>query len=59
LGTCWVCNFDAKLCHELFGFGVEEEPAVLIPLGYPAEDFVAKEKTRKTIEEITKVFWRP
>ncbi len=53
LGSCWVCNFDAKLCHELFGFGQEEEPAVLIPLGYAADDFVAREKTRKTIEEIT------
>ena len=56
LGTCWVCNFDAKMCHEAFGFRADEEPAVLIPLGYPADDFVAKEKTRKTIEEITKVF---
>ena len=52
LGTCWVCNFDAKLCHELFGFGADEEPAVLIPLGYPADDFVAKEKTRKSMNEI-------
>ena len=58
LGTCWVCNFDAKLCHKLFGFGAEEEPAVLIPLGYPADDFVAKEKSRKTIEEITEVLRR-
>ena len=58
LGTCWVCNFDAKMCHEAFGFRAEEEPAVLIPLGYPADDFVAKEKSRKTIEEITEVFRR-
>ena len=53
LGTCWVCNFDAKMCHEIIGFGPEEEPAVLIPLGYPADDFVAREKTRKALAEIT------
>lgn len=52
LGTCWVCNFDADLCHELFGFGINEEPAVFIPLGYPADDFVCSEKKRKAIDEI-------
>jgi len=52
LGTCWVCNFDAKLCHELFGMGFNEEPAVLIPLGYPSDNFVCAEKKRKAIDEI-------
>jgi len=52
LGTCWVCNFDAKLCHELFKLGPDEEPAVLIPLGYPADDYIMKEKIRKSLDEI-------
>ena len=52
LGTCWVCNFDARLCHELFGFRDEEEPAVLIPLGYAADGFEAKEKVRKDLGDI-------
>ncbi len=52
IGTCWVCNFDARLCKELFAMGTEEEPAVLIPLGYPAEDFVPNEKNRKSLDEI-------
>lgn len=52
LATCWVCNFDAKLCKELFELDENEEPAVIIPLGYP--DDQPKPKTRKTIDEITK-----
>ena len=45
LATCWVCNFDATLCRNLFSIDGEEEPAVLIPLGYAADE--AKEKIRK------------
>lgn len=50
LGTCWVCNFDAALCSELFELPDNVEPAVLIPLGYPADE--AKPKNRKAIDEI-------
>ena len=50
LATCWVCNFDADLCRQLFSLAANEEPAVLIPLGYAAD--APKEKTRKTTEEI-------
>lgn len=50
LGTCWVCNFDAPLCHDLFGLGENEEAAVLIPIGHPADE--PKEKVRKQMEEI-------
>lgn len=52
LGTCWVCNFDAELCRELFELPQDEEPAVLIPIGYPADEL--REKKRKTTEEITR-----
>ena len=52
LGTCWVCNFDAKLCHELFSLPENEEAAVLIPLGHLSPDVEQKEKNRKAIEEI-------
>ena len=51
LGTCWVCNFDAALCANLFHLHADEEPAVLIPIGYPADQ--KKEKLRKDIAEIT------
>ena len=52
MATCWVCNFNAALCKELFAMPENEEPAVIIPLGYAADD--CKPKKRKTIDEITK-----
>lgn len=45
LGSCWVCNFDAERCKQLFGLEANEEAAVLIPLGYAADE--PKEKKRK------------
>jgi nitroreductase len=50
LATCWVCNFDAVLCKELFALPENEEAAVLIPIGYPVDE--PKEKKRKAIGEI-------
>lgn len=50
LATCWVCNFDASLCKTMLNLPATEEPAVIIPLGYAADDL--NEKKRKTIEEI-------
>ena len=52
LGTCWVCNFDAELCKSLFVLSENEEPAVLIPLGYPAD--APKDKNRKAMNEIVR-----
>lgn len=52
LGTCWVCNFDAQLCHDLFALPDNEEAAVVIPLGHPAPDVEHKPKNRKSISDI-------
>jgi nitroreductase len=51
LATCWVCNFKADICKELFTLPENEEPAVIIPLGYAADEM--KPKTRKSIDQIT------
>lgn len=51
LGTCWVCAFDAKRCHELLGLPDYLEASVLIPLGYPKGERITEAK-RKSIEEI-------
>ncbi len=51
LGSCWVCNFDAKRCHELFHMPENEEPVVIIPIGY-ASLAEPKPKVRKTTEEV-------
>ena len=50
LGTCWVCNFDAQRCHELFKMPDSEEPVVIIPIGYPAVE--QSPRIRKPSEEI-------
>ncbi len=50
LGTCWVCNFDAKACKQLFDLPENEEPAVIIPIGYAACDI--NPKKRKPLDEI-------
>lgn len=50
LGSCWVCNFDAQHCHELFQMPDTEEPAVIIPIGYPATGLTPR--VRKAEEEI-------
>lgn len=50
LGSCWVCNFDTKLCHELFGLPDNEEAAVLIPIGHATT--MHPVKSRKSADEI-------
>ena len=51
LATCWVCNFDAERCRQLLGLPENEEPAVLIPLGYAADE--PKAKSRKAMGEMS------
>lgn len=53
LGTCWVCNFDAQLCHQLLNLPENEEAAVLIPIGKPAADAKPRPTTRKELTEIS------
>ena len=52
LATCWVCNFDAEMCKTLFNLLGSEEPAVLIPIGYAADEL--KPKSRKAVEGIVR-----
>lgn len=51
INTCWVCNFDVPLCTELLQLPAHEEPIVLIPMGYAAEE-TAVVKKRKDLEQI-------
>ena len=52
LGTCWVCNFDPEVTHQLFASDNFEAVAI-IPVGHTADDCVCTEKKRKTMAEIT------
>lgn len=50
LGNCWVCNFDVD---RLVSTGLIPEgftPAVLVPLGMPADE--PRPKTRKPMNEV-------
>ena len=47
-----VSYIDAEKCKQLFAISDNEEPAVLIPIGYAADE--PKEKKRKEMEEICK-----
>ena len=51
LGSCWVCNFDAQRCHQLFEMPDTEEPVAVIPIGYSSLAEIPP-KTRKQQEEI-------
>ncbi len=51
LGTCWVCNFDVRLCQKLFDLPGEWYPVAVIPIGYPATTDIP-EKKRKATDEI-------
>lgn len=52
LGTCWVCNFDPTVCRNVLSLPQNLEPAVLIPIGYPAATAEAAPKKRKEANEI-------
>lgn len=52
LGTCWVCNFDAKMAHDVLKLSEKEEAVVLLPIGYAAD--AEKPKVRKEADEIYK-----
>lgn len=53
LGTCWICNFDAKKCSEILDLPSEVEPIALLPVGYPGNipDDRSRHLARKNAEE--------
>lgn len=50
LGSCWVCNFDINQLKSLVTFPEGYEPAVLVPIGYAADETAPK--VRKEMSEI-------
>jgi len=55
LGTCWVCNFNPQTVKEGLQLIENEEPIVLLPVGYPENvNPDPRNKKRKSPEEITK-----
>ena len=54
LGSCWVCAFNAELCHELFALPDNLIPVAILALGYPAKK-EEKVTNRKSMKEIVKI----
>jgi nitroreductase len=56
LGTCWVCAFDAKKCHDVLELPENIEVIALIPLGYPDDTVDPNRHTskRKDLEQIVR-----
>lgn len=52
INTCWVCNFDVQACKDLLELPENEEPIVLIPMGYAPKDSVAPDKKRKEMQQL-------
>ena len=52
LGTCWVCNFDPEALRNCLNLTENQEPVVIIPIGYPAEGSIVPKKSRKELDEI-------
>ncbi len=57
LATCWVCNFDPKLCSKRLNLPPYIEPVVLLPVGYPSdsEEIFGITKKRKDLLQV--VHW--
>jgi nitroreductase len=55
LGTCWICNFDAKACAEILNLPPQIEPVAYLPLGYPdvSTDDNSRHLKRKSIDEVS------
>lgn len=51
LGSCWVCAFDAKKCHEVLGLPENLEAIAMMPIGYAAGNR-EPEKIRKSLNDI-------
>lgn len=54
LGTCWICNFQAKKLRDILCLPPNLEPIAIIPIGYPQNpaDIERHKTKRKSIDEI-------
>lgn len=52
LASCWICNFDIAMCREQLALSENEEPIVILSLGYAAPEAASKPRTtRKSLSE--------
>ena len=51
LGSCWICNFDARKCAQVLYLPEGVEPIAMVPIGYAATDERPLKK-RKSHDEL-------
>ncbi|MCQ2486709.1 MAG: nitroreductase family protein [Clostridia bacterium] len=51
VGSCWVCYFVPQKCKDLFNLPENEEPVMLLPMGYPSENAAPREETHSVYRE--------
>lgn len=51
LGSCWICNFDAKMVANILKAPSHIEPMVLLPIGFPVSSEIPNKK-RLPINEL-------
>jgi len=56
IGTCWICNFDAKKCIEVLKLPAHIEPVVILSVGYPLDEVNPDRHNsqRKPFDEVVK-----
>jgi nitroreductase len=53
IGSCWICNFDARLCSGILQLPDNIEPIVILAIGYPAtEQDLGRHTRRKELNEV-------
>ena len=54
LATCWICAFDPEKARTLLKLPDHLEPVVLLPVGYPLDEFDPERHSekRKPLSEI-------
>jgi nitroreductase len=54
LATCWICNFDPRAVREVLQLPQQQEPVVILSLGYPLDvaDPERHATKRKPLEEL-------
>lgn len=59
IGTCWLGWFNEKAVKRILGIPGNKRIDIIISMGYPAADYIAPEKNRKALSEISAYIQAP
>lgn len=52
LGSCWICNFDAKQCAAILDLPDNIEPIAMVPVGYTNTVDIPDRKRKELVEMV-------